>query len=202
MESNHWSTLQYGLLIGAIFVGFALFLVLFRVCSRLEEQAGKSAYMPIKAGLVALSPIAVSIVSFFNIDVPLVYILIGTIVCAVAVIIWNIAQFGVLRSIPFSLLHLIVGVFAGVSIVSLVIIIVAFGLLYLFAGTSGGVGTATSGTSPSYVRDVRTNQSYYVTGDVSGNGTLYLPELGNRIIRPSDYGGRFHDDYGNDYIAV
>ena len=59
--------------------------------------------------------------------------------------------------------------------------------------------TPAEAPAPTYVRDLATDQVFYV--DKGLNGTLYLPDRGNCVLRPSDVSGRYHDDYGNNYTA-
>lgn len=126
--------------------------------------------------------------------------ILAVIVACVVVLVWNILTFGILGGILFSFMHIVFGLLAEISIAALIIMVLFFGILYLFGAFSvGGTGTA-SGGNPHTVRDVNSGESFHV---IERNGTLYLDSGGRSgVLRQSDYAGRYIDDSGNDYIAV
>lgn len=198
---DHITTGQFVLAVGGTVLGGIIVFILFRICRRIENQSGKAALSALKVGMIALAPFIVFVAAFFKISIPYHYAVIGMIVCSVIVLIWNIISFGPVGGILFSLLHIILGVFAGIGVGSLIVVIIAGGILYFVAGSGGGgASSGTTGSVPSHVRDVATDQIYYVVQGV--NGMPYLPERGDCILRSSDYSGRYFDDNGNQYIAV
>lgn len=181
-----------GLVIGALFI-FAV-----ARCVKIERNSDVKSHSIVKIILIAIGPIAVSVFAFLGLEAPTKIGLIASVICAVGVTIWNIVSMGFLRGLLFSVVHIVVGFLAGMSIVAVACVVLFIGIISLFGGLSGGLGgSSSSGSVPEYVRNLNTGESYYVT---ERNGVLWLDECGV-IIRPSDYSGRFIDDNRNEYIA-
>ncbi|MGN0468010.1 MAG: hypothetical protein ACI4GY_04740 [Acutalibacteraceae bacterium] len=181
-----------GLVIGALFIFAAI------LCVKIERNSGVNSHSIVKIILIATGPTIVSVLAFFGLEAPTKIGLIASVICAAVVTLWNIFSLGLFRGLLFSVVHIVIGFLAGMSIVAVAGIALIFGVISLFGGLSGGIsGASSAGAVPEYVRNLSTGETYYVT---EHNGVLWLDECGV-IIRPSDYSGRYIDDGGNEYIA-
>ncbi|MGN1442635.1 MAG: hypothetical protein ACI4XE_02195, partial [Acutalibacteraceae bacterium] len=80
-----------GLLIGALFIGAVV------LCFRIERSSEVSSHSLAKIIIIAVGPVAVSVMSFFEPEVPLIIGLVVTAAAAVAVTVWNIVSLGLFR---------------------------------------------------------------------------------------------------------
>lgn len=183
-------------MIGAL-VGLVLFVLILKFCLRVEKESGRYAYSPIKIGMAAVSPLVFTVTSLLNIEIPLLIFVIAAVVLCLVILIWNIVTYRFFAGILFSVVHIVAGLLAGMSIAALVLVIVLLVLLFLF----GGAGASAGGSGvPSRVRDVNNGMTYQVV--TGANGEAYIEDNGRScILRSSDYSGRYIDDYGNEYVA-
>ncbi|MCM1364111.1 MAG: hypothetical protein NC122_04840 [Faecalibacterium sp.] len=161
----------------------------------------------LKAILASLPPIIClmeHIVGGFESDT---LINIVTYISLFIILLMNLKRYGLKYGLVCTLAYGIYTFVMSFGIVYLIIgLIVAAILFYLFGGSLGKSDSnyndssfQTSSHIPGSVVDVRTNQSFRVEPSIN-NDNLYLPERDNAIIKPSDFSGRYIDNYGNEYI--
>ena len=178
------------------------FVLISRYCFRLEKRSGKSAFSLVKIIMVAAAPLVGILLEVFKINAPDLVFTIITLIMCIVVIVWNIATFRILGGIMFSIIHIAVGLLAGLSIAAIIFGIIAFAVIAIFVGASGsatGGASSSSSSAPEYVRDPSTGESYYVSK--GANGQLYLPDKGDCILRPGDYSGHYIGSDGSTYIS-
>ncbi|MGN1347971.1 MAG: hypothetical protein ACI4VI_03405 [Acutalibacteraceae bacterium] len=168
------------------------------ICVRIERNSDVSSHSIVKITLIAIGPTVVSVLAFFGLEAPTKIGLIASVICAAVVTVWNILSLGLFKGLIFSVVHIVVGFLAGMSIIAVAGIALILGIISIFGNFSGGLDNgSTALTVPEYVRNINTGETYYVT---EHSGVLWLDECGV-IIRPGAYDGRFIDDSGNEYIA-
>ncbi|MGN0444517.1 MAG: hypothetical protein ACI4F5_07885 [Acutalibacteraceae bacterium] len=180
------------LVVGAFFI-FATV-----ICVSIERNSDVSSHSILKIILIAIGPTIVSVLAFFGLEAPTKVGLIASVICAAVVTVWNILSLGLFKGLIFSVVHIVIGFLAGMSIIAVAGIALILGIISIFGNFSGGLDNGnTALTVPEYVRNINSGETYYVT---EHSGVLWLDECGV-IIRPGAYDGRFIDDSGNEYIA-
>ena len=191
ISTGEFIMVALGGLIAVLLLFFSL-----RACVRYSKLTGIQAHSVIKILLFASGPLFVSVLAIFHIEIPYVIPIILTVITGLVVVVWNILSFGAGYGILFSVLHLAAGFFVGLGIGGIILMgvfIVALLLIRPF-DLPGGSG---AGTASSYVHDVQTNESFYVT---EMKGVQQIQRNGDWVvIRPGVYAGRYIDDYGNEY---
>lgn len=178
-----------------------LFIVIAKACFEVERISGKSSHTLLKTVIIALIPTVNSIAGVFDFDsiIPEKLLLAAYIIPCVIVAIWNIIVYGLIRGAMFTVVHIVFGGIASLGVSALIFIAIAAVVLFLFGGSVGGSASTSGGSAPSMVRDVNNGKVYNVVKGV--NGELYIEDHGRScILRSSDYGGEYFDDYGNRYV--
>lgn len=180
------------LVVGAFFIFVTV------ICVRIERNSDVSSHSILKIILIAIGPTIVSVLAFFGLEAPTKVGLIASVICAAVVTVWNILSLGLFKGLIFSVVHIVIGFLAGMSIIAVAGIALILGIISIFGNFSGGLDNGnTALTVPEYVRNINSGETYYVT---EHSGVLWLDEYGV-IIRPGAYDGRFIDDSGNEYMA-
>lgn len=200
IETHDSPAVIAGISIGGIVLGIVLILLII-ACIKIEKLSGVSSQSPIKILIIAAAPAVASLCSMLKFNINYSIILIIAAAACISVFIWNMLTYKTVYAIFFTIVHIVVGFIAGMSIVALVLLAIIFGALYLFGGFTGGVGTTASSTAatPELVYDVNTGETFNVRQELNGTLTAY----GNgrdTIIRPVG-GGRYIDDYGHEYLG-
>lgn len=184
-------------LIGGI-IGITLYGVLVRMCHNFAFNTGKQPHSALKIGLIALAPFLTMVVAMFQIEIPYRYCLILMILCSVIVLIWNLTTLGVFGGILFSVMHIVAGFLAGVSVAAMIIVGI-FAIILIFFGEGGSIDTSeNSSVSGNCVRDLETGEVFYVETGI--NGVKYVKDR-DAVLRNSDYSGQFFDDNGHRYVS-
>ncbi len=183
------------------FVGIILFAAIFYFAIKFAIEFNKitdfSTYSILKICLIAIAPAIYLILSALNLSPSTTLFLIISIIICIIVIIWNFFTLGFIAGLIFSILHISAGILCGISVAALIFaLIIATVMIFVSGGSSSS--TDNSGSSPSRVECLGDGKLYYVSTNASGQ--TILPERGNVIIRPTDYSGRYIDDYGNEYL--
>ena len=198
--SRDIGSLGTGALLAIVFgavIFLALFLIAARLCHNLSVNTGTKSHSAVKIGLVALAPCVFMFVGMFHINIPYAVIVVGVVAASVAVLLWNLKSYGLFGGLLFSVVHIVAGVMAGLSVGGLIVAAVCLAVMAFFGFSSSGGGAA--GGDVSAVRDLATGEVFHVTKGV--NGSLYLTAR-DCILRTADGAGRYFDDNGNQYIAV
>lgn len=187
--------------IGSIlFIAFTLFLI--KVCKDFVKASGRDSHSIIKIIMIALFPLIFNVTAIFNYVLPTKLIFLLTAVMCVIVVIWNLRVYGPIGGLMLSYLHILGGLLAGLFIAAFVLMAVFF-VIMLLTGSfniSGAGSSASSSGAPEYIRDVNTNESFYVH-DFKGASMQIIRNGDYIVVYPSDYAGRYHDNYGHNYIA-
>ncbi len=173
-----------------------VFVLIARLCFRMEKISCKPAHSLVKIIMVAAAPLIFVLLSTFDVSLPIALFIVLTIVMCIAVAVWNIITYGILGGLLFSLVHIVTGLIAGISIAALVFFAIVGVVVYFFAGTLS-VGNSSS-SAPEFVRNPDTGETVPV--ERGANGELYIMGTSN-VLRSSDYSGRYFDDNGNQYIS-
>lgn len=189
------------IVIGAIGL-IAVFAFFIRTCYRLEKISGKSSHSVIKIVMIAAAPTVYIILDILNISLPFKWFgIIAAVMCVITVI-WNVFTYGILGGLMFSVVHIVVGLIAGIGLAAVALIAVAGIALYLFAGGTAGGSTGgssvSSSSAPEYVRDPATGETVRV--EKGYNGELYVGGT-STVLRKGDYAGEYIDSNGNRYIS-
>lgn len=189
------------IVIGAIvlIVVFAFFI---RTCYRLEQISGKPSHSVIKIVMIAAAPTVYIILDILNLFLPFKWFGIITAVMCVITVIWNVFTYGILGGLMFSVVHIVVGLIAGIGLAAVALIAVAGIALYLFSGGteggSAGGSSVSSSSAPEYIRNPNTGETVYV--EKGTNGELYIMGT-STVLRHGDYAGEYIDSNGNRYIS-
>lgn len=136
----------------------------------------------------------------------------------ILVIIWNFCTIDRGYKISMTIIHMSLGIYFGAVLTKNFFTSIIMLILILWFGNSSGSSAVNansvnnsaddsdfsfSGHSeasvPSRIRDIKTQEGFHVTKDMSGQ--LRIERNGTSIIiRGSDYSGRYFDDYGNEYV--
>ncbi len=187
--------------IGSIlFIAFTLFLI--KVCKDFVIASGRNSHSIIKIIMIALFPTIFNIAAIFNYVLPVKLIVLLTLIMCIIVVVWNLCVYGPIGGLLLSYLHILGGLLAGLFIAAFVLMAV-FIVVMLVTGSFNITDTGSSasgGGAPEYIRDINTNESFYVH-DFKGSSMQIIRNGNYIVIYPSDYAGRYHDNYGHNYIA-
>lgn len=196
-DTSEISGTQTAVILISIIAAIVVFVLITRLCLRMERISGKPAYSVAKIIMVAAAPMVFTLLATFDVSVS--FTLFGVIagIMCVVVAIWNIITYGILGGFVFSIVHIVVGMIAGISIAALIFCAIAGIVIFFFAGASSSESSSGSST-PEYVRNPNTGEMVAV--EKGANGELYIMGTSN-VLRSSDYSGRYFDDNGNQYIS-
>jgi len=186
-----------GLCLLAVFIIY-LIIKAIRTAYIIEAVNKTSAHSLFKSILIGIVPALYFGLSKIDVTIPKSIVLIITAVILLIVAIWNFSSFGVFGSIVLTFVQCIYALLTALCVMSVAFIIAA-GIVAFIAMYSGGIVDPDSGTAPSILRDVRTNETFHVS--THPDGTARLNRNGTYVLlRPTDYSGRYRDDYGNEYV--
>lgn len=175
-----------------------LFVKLVKTCVYFEQASGIYAFTLPKVILIAAAPTIYNVFSMLDVNVDKHFKLCAVttaIVCTI-ILVLNIKSFGIVYGTMFSIMHITFGLLASVAISALALVAIIGIVLMLFGGASVS-SSSYSTSSPEYVRDPDTGELVYVEKGV--NGELYI-EGTSKVLRKSDYPGRYIDSDNNEYI--